>query len=281
MHRPAYAGHLKNSTLSGSNKGTSYLRALDLLQEMLASKPLDFDGCRDLWKVESIERLHALQKQVREEQQAGEASVWSLESLPKSYLQNGYCSAALTSYIDFLVEFRNAASLLEAFDSHEGSEDEIAAKLDHPLQFPETLLEDLNKAEGREVVREVKTRVNQRVFRDIILKLYNQRCCLIGLDVPEVNRASHIIPWAEENSLRLDPRNGLCLSATYDAAFDRHLITLDGDYRIVLSKDLKNQYSSESFQEHFLKREGGKVTLPKTYLPKQEYLERHRALGEF
>ena len=281
MFRPAYAAHLRATTLSGSNKGTSYLRALDLLQEMLAAEPLGFEDCRDLWNIESIERLHALRKRVREEQQAGDASAWNLDGLPKSYLQNGYCSAALTSYLDFLVESRNAAALLEAFDCHEGSEDEIVAKLDQPLQFPETLLEDLNTAEGREVVREVKTRVNQRVFRDIILRIYDQRCCLTGLDVSEVNRASHIIPWAENESLRLDPRNGLCLSATYDAAFDRYLITLDDDFRVILSKDLKDHYSSASFEDYFLKKEGQKIELPNAYLPLQAYLEKHRANGHF
>ena len=61
------------------------------------------------------------------------------------------------------------------------------------------------------------------------------RCCLTGLDLPQLNRASHIIGWAEPKGkqIRMDPRNGLCLSATYDAAFDRKPITFDEDYRLV------------------------------------------------
>jgi len=281
MHRPAFAAHLKATTLSGSNKGTSYLRALDLLQKMLAADPIGFDDCRDLWQVTSVERLHALQAQVRLEQQAGDKSVWNREGISKSYLQNGYCSAALTNYVDFLVELQYSSALLEAFETHQGSEESVVEKLNLPLQYPVSLLEDLSSTEGKEVIREVKTRVNQRVFRDIILKIYNQRCCLTGLDVPEVNRASHIIPWAEDKSIRLDPRNGLCLSATYDAAFDRHLITLDDDFRVVLSTDLKERYSSESFQEHFLKKEGARIQLPMAYHPKQAYLDSHRASGNF
>ena len=54
---------------------------------------------------------------------------------------------------------------------------------------------------------------------------------------------------------RMDPRNGLCLSATDDAAFDRHLFTLDR-YRLVLSKAL---------------------ALPLRYRPSQVYVEQHRA----
>jgi len=248
---------------------------------MLAAYSLGFDDCRNLWQVTSVERLHALQKQVREEQQAGGKSVWNLDHLPKSYLQNGYCSAALTSYVAFLVEFEYSSALLETFNTHQGSEESVVEKLDQPINYPAALLDDLTSAEGKDIVREVKTWVNQRVFRDIILKIYEQRCCVTGLDVPEVNRASHIIPWAENESIRLDPRNGLCLSATYDAAFDRHLITLDDDFRIVLSKGLNEHYSSKSFQEHFLRKEGEQIELPMAYHPKQAYLESHRANGDF
>jgi len=231
--------------------------------------------------VTSIESLHALQKQVRQEQQAGDKSAWNLDGIAKSYLQKGYCSAALTSYINFLVELQNATVLLEAFDTHQGSEKEVFARLDQPLTYSDSLLENLTLAEGKEVLRQTKTRVNQRVFRDIILKIYNQRCCLTGLDIPDINRASHIVPWSEDKAIRLDPRNGLCLSATYDTAFDRHLISLDNDFRLVLSKALKEHYSSESFREHFLKKEGERISLPNAYLPNQTYLDTHREGGEF
>ena len=68
MSRLAFAAHLKATTLSGSNKGTSYLRALDLLKEMLGVHSLGFVDCRDLWNVVSVGRLLDLQKTVREEQ---------------------------------------------------------------------------------------------------------------------------------------------------------------------------------------------------------------------
>ena len=76
----------------------------------------------------------------------------------------------------------------------------------------------------------------------------------------------------------MDPRNWLCLSATYDAAFDRHLITLDEAYRLVLSKALRDHYTSESVKEHFMRKEGMPIALPERYLPSQAYLEQHRGL---
>ena len=94
-------------------------------------------------------------------------------------------------------------------------------------------------------------------------------------------RASHIIPWAEDESKRLDPSNGLCLSATYDAAFDRNLISLDNDYRIIVSKEISDYYTRDCVKEHFLKKAGEVIALPERYSPNRGYLEKHRSCGVF
>jgi putative restriction endonuclease len=187
----------------------------------------------------------------------------------------------LRDYQSFLVEYQHEQALLSEFDNHKGSEDEVVEKLGCELEFPRFLIADLVDMEGKEVLRMVKTRSNQRVFQKIVMKNFGGACCITGLDVPEVNRASHIIPWSRGPKTRMDPRNGLYLSATYDAAFDRNLLSLDDDYRIILSRDLKDHYSSESVKVHFLDREGTKIQLPTAYLPKKEYLEEHRSNGNF
>ena len=57
-------------------------------------------------------------------------------------------------------------------------------------------------------------------FRDDLVASFGGRCCLSGLDVTELLRASHIKPWRDSNNIeRLDPYNGLLLSPAYDAAF--------------------------------------------------------------
>ena len=61
-----------------------------------------------------------------------------------------------------------------------------------------------------------------------------------GFSLADILRASHISPWAEDEKNRINPENGMCLSATYDAAFDRHLISFDEHYRLVVSKDIKS-----------------------------------------
>ena len=84
--------------------------------------------------------------------------------------------------------------------------------------------------------------------------------------------------WAEDEANSLNPENGLCLSATYDAAFDRHLISFDEHYRLVVSKEIKDHYTDAAAKSYFLDREGQTMSLPTRFLPSQSLLERHREL---
>tara|TARA_B100001971_G_C18263100_1_gene588995 strand:- start:3714 stop:4463 length:750 start_codon:yes stop_codon:yes gene_type:complete len=249
---------------------------------MLQREAYSFSDCVDIWNVKSVERLQALYEFVLTEAKLGDQTPWHIP-ISSSYLQKGYCSAALMSLQEFLVESQYQQEQLETFESHTGDESELAPKLERKLNYPKWLLDGLEPKEGRDVVRSVKTRLDQRTFSDIVFKNYNSTCCITGLDIPTVNRASHIIGWADPQGkkIRLDPRNGLCLSATYDAAFDRHLISLDDDYRIILSKEIKDHYSSQSVQTYFHSKEGDAITLPRSYLPKKDYLEFHRKKGNF
>ncbi len=134
-----------------------------------------------------------------------------------------------------------------------------------------------------------QTRIGQSFFRSAVLSAYQGRCCMSGLAVPELLTASHIIPWSQDPSQRLNPRNGLCLSALHDRAFDRGLISLSDDYRVLVSSDLKVAAgSSEKLARAGLKvgmldlraalldLEGAAVELPGKFQPNQEFLAMHR-----
>jgi putative restriction endonuclease len=110
----------------------------------------------------------------------------------------------------------------------------------------------------------------------MILADYGAQCCLTRLNVPDVLRASHIVAWKDDKPNRLNPANGLCLSATYDAAFDRHLISFDEDYRMIFSPQLKEYYSNEAFKTQFRAFEGKRISLPRRFCPDQVFLEKHR-----
>lgn len=128
-----------------------------------------------------------------------------------------------------------------------------------------------------ETVRAVKTRRLQRFFRNAILASYENRCALTGMAMPQLLIASHIIPWSENKERRADPTNGLCLNVLHDKAFDRHLITFDEDFRLVVSPTLKNREATEFQNTNFSKLEGKALTLPHRFSPDPQTMEIHRA----
>ena len=158
----------------------------------------------------------------------------------------------------------------------ENAED-IVAKEKDPLKISKKLLKQFGlKKDGEDVVYETKRRRGQEYFRRMVLENYGNKCCVTGLDVPEILLASHIVEWAKDKANRLNPENGLCLSATYDAAFDKHLISFDDDYRMIVSKHIKDYYSNDVTREYFDKFEGKQIALPSLYLPSKILLEKHR-----
>ena len=121
-----------------------------------------------------------------------------------------------------------------------------------------------------------KTRRHQSFFRRTILATYQSRCCVTGNPVPDLLRASHIIPWSQSEELRLKPTNGLCLSATFDAAFDRGLISFDDDYRLLIGSRISEFLPNEELERTLISRKGQPLTLPEKNFPSQEALQWHR-----
>ena len=70
----------------------------------------------------------------------------------------------------------------------------------------------------------VKVRVNQSFFRSAILSSYNMKCCITGIQQPELLIAGHIKPWGIDEANRLNPRNGIAINALHDKAFETGLI---------------------------------------------------------
>ena len=137
------------------------------------------------------------------------------------------------------------------------------------------ILSDISDLKGETKIREVKTRVNQDVFRQIVLANYNKKCAITGIDIPDLLFASHIIPWSKNEQERLNPENGICLSALYDKAFDKGLIGINERYEIKLSAKLNKNRGKEYFIKHFLPLESVKLYLPQKYFPNPKFLQWH------
>ncbi len=127
-----------------------------------------------------------------------------------------------------------------------------------------------------EVERTIKTRRLQTFFRNAVLASYENRCALTGMGIQQLLVASHIIPWSENEERRADPTNGLCLNVLHDKAFDRHLITFDENYRLVVSGILKSGELPEFLSINFEKLEGSTLHLPHRFTPDPQALAEHR-----
>jgi hypothetical protein len=90
-----------------------------------------------------------------------------------------------------------------------------------------------------EAERMVIQRIGQDVFRDALMDYWGGRCPITGITEPALLRASHIVPWADcTDAERLDVHNGLLLSALWDAAFDRGLISFADDGTVLANPQL-------------------------------------------
>jgi len=129
---------------------------------------------------------------------------------------------------------------------------------------------------GRERDAIVRVRVNQSFFRRRVLSAYNFRCCVTGLSIKSLLVASHIVPWSVDTDNRLNPRNGLCLNALHDRAFDCGLMWVDKGFTIRLSaKLLKNKGDSDEMREWLFSFDGEPLLLPKNFRPDPNFLLKH------
>jgi hypothetical protein len=88
-----------------------------------------------------------------------------------------------------------------------------------------------------EVERLVLQRVGQDLFRSALLDFWGAACCITGLAIPELLKASHIKPWArcDSDEERLDVFNGLLLAPHLDALFDGGWLTVQDTGRVRFS----------------------------------------------
>lgn len=105
---------------------------------------------------------------------------------------------------------------------------QLAASLpDAPLQAFQAKVAGMPRT--TEAERLVVQRIGQKVFRAGLMEYWQTGCPLTGITDAALLRASHIVPWAAcaSDLERLDVHNGFLLSALWDAAFDRGLVSFD------------------------------------------------------
>ena len=180
---------------------------------------------------------------------------------------------------------RNAsANDREMWDEMQNDWEEFALESDRAMSeivMPTKQLDDVIQDDiiddrvGEDRAVQSTVRVGQDFFRAAVLSAYNEQCCITGLSVPRLLVASHIIPWRVDKRNRVNPRNGLLLSALHDKAFDIGLITIDDDMTVRVSRKYparNDRFFSSSLKEY----DGQPIYLPTKFRPAGEFLSYHR-----
>jgi predicted restriction endonuclease len=127
--------------------------------------------------------------------------------------------------------------------------------------------------ETRDIV--ISARIGQYFFRKAVLSSYQNICCISGVSLSQLLIASHIVPWSASKENRLNPSNGLCLSAIHDRAFDKGFITVTPDYTIRVSKKLKENVNNNQQMHLLIDSDNTRIILPQRFLPNKDFLDWH------
>ena len=96
-----------------------------------------------------------------------------------------------------------------------------------------------NKTESKGLVT---SRVGQGFYRQELIKKFDNKCAVTGINIEEILIASHIVPWRHSNDEeRLDVENGILLSPLYDSLFDRNLISFEDNGEIIISEKVQDK----------------------------------------
>ena len=232
-----------------SNTGAikSYITAIHIIDELFLGDDVFGLQGKSVSCIDDLELLMQINEFIRAQQyqyKKGNDSFFdNINPNQQSYARGGFCSAAFGKILDYYAQDakeKEAWTLLKEKTKATG----VSKKLIE--------LFDIDK-EGDDVEVKARARLGQGYFRKMVLHNYDNQCCVTGLNVPQVLRASHIVGWAEDKANRMNPENGLCLSATYDAAFDKHLISFDDDYRMIVGKEIKDYYTADVTKQYFEK----------------------------
>lgn len=154
-----------------------------------------------------------------------------------------------------LISHIESLKYINQFRSHHMLEQEKGEKLynlifDNEEKYKITEIEKKNEINridnckniltGKEVEAIIKVRVNQGIFRKIMLKKYGH-CCLCGISKDNLLIASHIKPWSKSNEKeKLNEYNGLLLCSLHDKLFDLGYISFNDDGTILISSHLND-----------------------------------------
>ena len=147
----------------------------------------------------------------------------------------------------------------------------------------EDLVKELitNTDSSSEIYGLIKVRgITQKLFRNALLKVYNNSCCFCGTSFQNVLDACHIIPYSNSDSRqRLEISNGILLCSNHHKLFDCGQITINQDYTINYFNTQKNEREYSKYDRFMTIDINGKmINTPENnnHKPNKEYLLKHQ-----
>lgn len=133
------------------------------------------------------------------------------------------------------------------------------------IHLPSSEFENSEIDARQKMLRSISERRGQPKFRRELLAAYSYKCAVTGTSANEVLEAAHILPYINES--RNHVQNGILLRADIHTLFDRFLLSIDEDYKIVISEKIMKSYG---------KYHGMQMNLPiKPYQPNKNTLSVH------
>jgi len=116
------------------------------------------------------------------------------------------------------------------------------------------------------------------LFKKLVPKVYNNTCCITGMRLESTFGhnfidACHIVPFSISHNDKVN--NGIALCPNLHRAFDRGLITVDDNYKVIISKHISEEIIHPYSLTKFNNKE---IVLPLSnqYYPSTESLSWHR-----
>ena len=110
--------------------------------------------------------------------------------------------------------------------------------------------------------REVKQRMYQQTFRELVLDAYRNHCAMCRLKHRELLDAAHIIPDSKGGKPLVV--NGLSLCKIHHSAFDQNIIGINPDYIIEVRRDVLEEIDGPMLKYGIQEMHGNRIILPRS-----------------